>query len=192
MGFFALIFLLTGFRKILRVGGAKKVLGLIGCSGLVVHAILALFMPLSWGTPAASVGTGGNLPIAQSGPENWTVNGRTYNISSTYFLNVREGFQYTVEYPYHFGDTDRNMNDEHALAIVFPLMKHAYAEGLYKRMAVAKVGQGEMTPTRIGITLFEKDGANTKGYRVGLSLDQIKQRIATEATTAPSGSSQTN
>jgi hypothetical protein len=182
MGVFAFIFVLTNFKRILRLMTMKKVLGLIGWFGLIVHAILALLLPLSYGagTPAA-VGTAGNQLLAQSGPEEWIVDGKAYKIASTYYLRLPEGFQYTIEYPYRFSQTDRNMDDDRALAAVFPLMKHAYTNGLHTRASVTKIGQGALVPSRIGVTLFEKDGGNTRGYRVALSLDQIKKRIEQES-----------
>ena len=177
-GVCALLFLLTRLPRVLRLSTARKVLGLIGCVGLIVHASLALFMPLSYGASLAQgVGTAGQQPLAASGPEEWVIDGKTYKISSTYYLRVGGELQYTIEYPYQFGLADTNMNDERALAIVVPLMKHAYAQGLYKRTSVTKLGQGEMTPSRIGVTLFEKGEGETKGYRVALTLDQIKNRI---------------
>lgn len=182
MGVFAFVFLLAGFRRVLRLATAKKVLGLIGCFGLILHTILALFLPLSYGagTPAA-VGTAGNQPLAQSGPEEWIVEGKACRIASTYYLRLPEGFQYTIEYSYRFSQDDGSMDDDRALALVFPLMKHAYTNGLHTRASVYKLGQGAITPSRIGVTLFEKDGGSTRVYRVALSLDQVKKRIEQES-----------
>jgi len=70
MAVFAILFVLTRFRAILRLTTANKVLCLVGCLGLIVHAVFALFMPLTYGADAASpVGTAGNHPFARSGPE---------------------------------------------------------------------------------------------------------------------------
>lgn len=178
MGIFAFIFLLLSFKRILRLSTARKVLGLIGGFGLIAHTILALFLPLSYGAGAAQpVGTAGNQPFAQSGSEEWVIDGKTYCISSTYYLRLPEGFQFTIEYPYRFVQADTHMNDERALEIVFPMMKHAYRSNLYKRTSVTKLGQGQLVPSRIGVVLFERRGGSSRGYRVALSLDQIRERI---------------
>lgn len=185
MGFFALIFLLANLKSVLRLPATKKALGLIGCTGLIVHTVIALFMPLSYGAGAApAVGTAGMHPLAQSGAEEWVVNGKTYKIASTYFLQLPEGFQYTIEYPYEFNLADANMNDDRALAVALPVMKHAYTNGLYKRMTVGKFGEGALVPSRIGVVLFQKDGQRVRGYRVGLSLDQIKKLIDQQPASA--------
>jgi len=111
------------------------------------------------------------------------VDGKTWDIAATYYLRLPQGLQFTIEYPYRFNGAAERMNDEGALAIVFPLMKHAYTKGLYRRGAILKVGEGRLTPSRIGVTLFEKVNGNVHGYRVGLSLAQIRERIA--QATAP-------
>ena len=70
------------------------------------------------------------------------------------------------------------MDNERALPIVFPLMKHAYEKGLYKRTYLAKLGEGALHPTRIGVTLLERRGPErVQGYRIGLSVEQIRERI---------------
>jgi hypothetical protein len=184
MGVFALIFLLAGFKRILRLATTKKVLGLIGCFGLIVHTLLALVSPLSYGA-VAPVGTAGFHPIAQSGSEEWVEDGKTYKIASTYFLQLPQGFQFTINYPYPFTQADANMDDNRALAIVFPIIKHAYTSGLYTRYTVAKLGEGPLVPTRIGVVLYEEAGQGARGHRIGLSLDQIKKMIEQESAAQP-------
>ena len=187
MAVFGVLFVLTHVRRILRLSTVKRVLGLIGCLGLTVHAVFALFMPLTYepDVPPA-VGTGGNQPFARCGPEQWVIEGKTWHIASTYLLQLREGLQFTIEYPYRFTDAPGTMDDERALAIVFPLMKHTYTSGRYKRAGFTKIGQGHVTPSRIGVVLFEKVNGKAHGYRVGLSLAQIRERIAqTNAADVP-------
>jgi len=188
-GALALIFLLTGFKKVLRLPTAKKVLGLIGAVGLIAHAALALFSPLSYGagTPQA-VGTAGHQPLAQHGPEQWIIDGKTCKIASTYYLRLPAGLQYTIQYAHRFTPAETKMNDARALETAWPLIKHAYAHGLYKRASITKVGQGAMSPSRIGVTLFERQGDKTRGYGVALDFDQIKERIERESAPAPAGS----
>ena len=183
MGVFALVFLLTSFRRVLRTTTMKKALGLVGCFGLIVHALLALAWPLSPGG-VFPAGTGGFHPLAQSGPEEWVVDGKTCKIASTYFLQLPEGFQFTINYPYPISQANANIDDTRALAIAFPLIKHAYTNGLYRRTTVAKIGEGAIVPSRIGVVLYEQVGENTHGRRVGLTLDQIKKRIDRETASS--------
>ena len=185
MGIVAVLFLLVRFKRILRLPATRKVLGLTGCLGLAAHTLLALFLPLSYGGGSSEpVGTAGNPPLARSGAEEWVVDGKTYKIASTYYLHLPEGFQFTIEYPHSFSQSHGEMNDARALDIVFPLMKHAYGNGLYKRASTIPIGQGKEV-TRIGVVLFEKQGGNVRGYRVALSLDQIRKRIEQDGGMVP-------
>ncbi len=176
LGLYALFFIPIRLITILELTTAKKVLGLIGGIGLITHSVIAVAMPLSYGVPQA-VGTGGNQPMAQSGQEQWQIDGKEYHIESTYLLRLPEGLQYTIEYPWKVKVPIVEMNDERALEIVFPLMKHAYEKGFYKRMRISKLGKGNMAISRIGVTLFERRGKEVGGYKVALSLDEIKSRI---------------
>lgn len=182
-GVFAFFFLLVRFKTILRIETATKVLGLIGGFGLITHTILAIFLPLSYQLGAGfgsarPTGSAGFQPMAQSGAEEWVIDGKTYRISSTYYLRLSEGFQFTIGYPHQFNQGLDNMNKERALKIVFPLMKHAYRNNLHERASVTKLGQGKLTPSRIGVVLFDKQGGKASGFKVALSLDQIKKRIS--------------
>ncbi len=194
MGIFALIFLLTSYKRIMRLTKARKVLGLVGSIGLIVHTILALFLPLSYGASAVRpAGTAGYRPMTVSGAEQWIIDGKTYSISSTHGLLLPDGLQFTIEYPYRFSDADRNMDDARALEIVFPLMEHAYRHNLYNRATVTKLGQGKVVPSRIGVVLLDRQGENTRGYRVALSLDRVRERmgrgvaIGSDASPNPDG-----
>ncbi|MDY7011058.1 MAG: hypothetical protein SVV80_09955 [Planctomycetota bacterium] len=60
---YALFFIPLRLRTILKLTTAKKVLGLIGGIGLILHSVIAIAMPLSYGVPQA-VGTGSNRPMA--------------------------------------------------------------------------------------------------------------------------------
>ena len=185
MGMFAFLFVLTSHRRILRLTTARKVLGLVGSVGLILHTILALASPISCGAaPGQPAGLGGRQPLAVGGPEQWQIDGRTYDVSSTYYLPLPEGLQYTIEYPRDFTSADADMNDERALQIVFPLMRHAYASGLYKRAAITGLGPGAAEPMRIGVVLVQRNDGVARGYRVALSLDRIKERMAAATSSA--------
>ena len=184
-GIFAIIFLLTGWRRVLHLSKARATLGLIGGLGLIAHTILAFFMPLQYG--ASNVpppGVGDRLTLAQNGPERWVADGQAYQVTSTYYLQLPEGLQYTIEYPHNFDDYGR-MTDEIALEIAFPVMKYAYLNGLHNRFHIRKLGQGSLSPSRIGVALVEGQGARVRGYRVALTLDQIKERIGQASPLSP-------
>ncbi len=179
VGIYAFFFLLSRLRTILQLTNVKKTLGLIGGFGLILHLLLAFLMPLPWGAEQAAVTTGGYSPMARSGPEQWRINDKTYNIEATYYLALPEGLQYTIEYPWTFASEKNRMNDKRALEISFPLMKYAYEQELYKRTSIGKLGQHTTAPSRIGVTLFEKIGNNkVKGYRVALTVDEIEKRVS--------------
>ena len=177
VGIYAVFFLLLSCRTVLRLPGAKKVLGLIGGFGLIAHSLVAVLTPLLYGAGGAAVGTAGNTPFAREGPEQWRIDGQVYRVESTYYLRLPDGLQYTIEYPWRFRPSEEAMNDDRALETAFPLMKHAYENGLYKRVSTIKIGQGELKPSRIGVTLFQRRGKKVRGYRVALTLAQIKKRI---------------
>ena len=190
VGIFAAVFLLTNFRRVLQLSATKKAIGLIGAVGLIAHAVLALFLPLSYGgSGAVPVGTAGNQAMARSGPEQWIVDGESCKIASTYYLRLPEGLQYTIEYPYSFRNSDTDMNDDRALAVVFPIIKHAYTNGLYKRASISKLREGALAPSRIGVTLFDRRDGRVQGYRVALSLDEIRKRIGRTSISASSSPS---
>ena len=175
-GVYALVFLILRFRMVLSLAATKKVLGLVGGFGLIVHSLLALVVLLSWGA-GASVGTGGFSPMAQSGAEQWRIDGKTYPIRSTYYLRLREGLQYTIEYPCRLPVPLEQMNNQRALKIALPLMKHAYQQGLYKRATIGKLGRGRVAPSRIGVVLLESPGGRAGGYRIALPVGEIRRRI---------------
>ena len=184
-GAYAVLVFAFHFRAILRPPGALKVLGLIGGIGLIVHTWLALFFPLSYGA-ARPVGAGAYSIMGQYGAEQWQIDGRTCRVTGSYYLMLPQGIQYTIEYPWLFRPGDPPMIDEQALQIAFPLMKHAYQQGLHNRGTVTKVGHGRVAPSRIGVVLYAKQGGRTRGYRVALTLKEIKRRIDQAAATTQS------
>jgi len=115
-------------------------------------------------------------PMAASGPETWTIDGKTYQVAATYYLGLPEGLQYTIEIPWKF-EKASPMNDDVALAIALPLMQHAFKNDRYKRMQFAKAGEGQVEANRIGVALVEQDGQRSHGYRVALSVPEIRSRI---------------
>ena len=186
VGVFGLIVVLVGFRRILRRRSPMNVLGLLGCAGLTVHTILALFAPLSYGaSPSPAVDAGGNPLFDRRGSERWGVNGTIYNVASTYYVRVDKEFQFTIEYPHKFGDSLKDKNTERALKIAFPLIEHAYKNDLHNRTSTVKLGEGTLVPSRIGVALFENVGQKTRGYKVALSLEQIKKRFAQQSAAPP-------
>ena len=136
---------------------------------------------------SGSGGGGTSLPIAQQGAEQWTIDGKTYRIKSTYYLRMPTGaLQYTVEYL--CDDCTKileGITEEKAIDATFPLMKYAYERGIYNRSQISKSGTGELKPTQIGVAITQKNGAHEKGYRVAQSLTQIASRVDGGSPAAP-------
>jgi len=122
--------------------------------------------------------TAGHVPMARTGAESWIIDGREYRVSSTYFLGLPEGIQFTIDYPYEFSGALAEFTAERALDVALPLIRHAYAEQLHRRARFEKAGSGVAEPYAIGVVLLEKDGPAERGYRVRLTLDEIRTRIA--------------
>lgn len=122
--------------------------------------------------------TAGHAPMAASGPETWTVEGKTIDVQKTYLLALPEGLQYTIETTYDFGSSAQlTITQPQAVDIAFPIMKYAYENNLYSRTSISRNGT-PLTPTRIGVVLIQNINGRSRGYRVGLSLDEIRARGA--------------
>ena len=113
--------------------------------------------------------------MAVVGPETWTVDGKRYQIDSTYYLALPEGFQYTMEIPWKFANS-QPMNDQSALIIALPLMEYALKNNVYKRMRFSKVGVGNVEADRIAVILVERKGQEDRVYRIALSIPEIRAR----------------
>ena len=191
LGIYAILFLPAKLKTILRLPTAKKTLGLIGGIGLALHVPLSLFMPLNCGFGGTQpAGTGGRPALGQQGPEVWTIGGKTYQIASSYCLQMPEGLQYTLEHPFQFSPADGPMDDRRATEIALPMMKHAVESGCFKKMTIYKVGSGAVEPIRIGVVLVEQSANGKRGYRVALTVAEIQRRIAEDAkspVTLPAG-----
>jgi hypothetical protein len=126
-------------------------------------------------------GSGGGpyLPIAQGGPEQWNVDGKTYRIKSTAYIHMpNKALQYTIEWLCDdCTQALEGITDDKAFDLAFPLMKHAYEKGLYRRSQIRKVGAGEEVPSLIGVAITQQDGIRESGYRVSRSLVQIAARL---------------
>jgi hypothetical protein len=123
-----------------------------------------------------NVGGPSEAEMARSGPENWSVEGRSWKVTSTYYLALPEGLQFTIEVP--VADVPATMADAERMA--WPVMRHAYEKRIYARTHLSKLGGGSAAPERIGVSLFRSDGIHTKGMRVALSFAEIRDRIERE------------
>jgi hypothetical protein len=154
--------------------------------------LLALFLLqsscyLRCGGPSTGSGhTAGHNPMAISGPETWTIGGKNHHVQATYYLALPEGLQYTIDYQLP-PDIALPSQNEPALAIAFPLMRHAFENNLHKRSTISKAGVGDLAPTRIGVALYHVEGLHRRGFAVALSTAEIQGRIASESR--PSGAS---
>jgi hypothetical protein len=166
-------------------GGRRIVL----TAGVVVALALLLSVALrssvAWGPSGCQARVGGPgtnasvgfNPMGASGPEQWVVNGVASSVAATYYLALGPGqLQFTIEVPVaEIPDTEAA-----ALAVAWPYIRHAFEQKLYQRTSIKNVGEGSVQPSRIGVALFHKEGANTRGMRVALSMDEIRQRVVDE------------
>ena len=121
-------------------------------------------------------GAGGFLPIAASGPESWMVDGNQRQITATYYLDLPDGFQFTIEIPVD----DVPMVYSAALERAWPVIRYVFAQDIYLRTSIAGSRGVPREVTRIGVVLFRQDGARAKGMRTGMSLSEIRARLVDE------------
>lgn len=182
MGAYSLLFLLPRIRLVLKTPATTRAMGLGGALGLIAHSVIAL---------AALFPTGANSspPVATdlSGPEQWSVDGKQYQINRTYLLPVDGTLQYTIEHPRAFGVLESNMTRTRVLDIVFPLVEHAYTNDLHKHMSVHKLGGGKMAVAQFCVIVGQNFSGEFKGYRILLSLDEIRARIKQIQSSAAPG-----
>jgi len=190
-GVFAAVYLALRIRVVLRLSIPLRAAGLLAGAFLIVHSVLAISAPRSAGI--GGPGRGEDVAIDSSGPHLWQVAGRARDIEVTYYLSMADGLQYTIVYLLTGADGLARMHPDRALATAWPLIKHAYENGLYKRAKPAKLGRSEMAVSRIGVVLLHHEGKQVKGIRARMTLDEIKERIgpttrpaeAQTATSAP-------
>jgi hypothetical protein len=103
----------------------------------------------------------------------WVIDGKATQIASTYYLALPEGLQFTIETPV---ETIPYVESD-AVDEAWPLMKHAFEKGIYTRTKIHALGSGDVVPGRIGVAFFKKQGAETKGMRVALSVGEIEFRL---------------
>jgi hypothetical protein len=138
---------------------------------LAVPSVLAFF----WGVAGApGPETQG---MAQSGPEDWSIDGRTYHVNRSYY--VREGSAevvYVVEYQVADKAVLFGVDDERALKLAWPIMKYAYESRAYERAQFDALRGRAPAMTRIGVDLVAKDGGHLTSYRVVQSVGEIVSR----------------
>jgi hypothetical protein len=128
------------------------------------------------GGPGTEAGAG-YLPISAKGPEAWTIDGMQYQIASTYYLALPEGFQFTMEIPV---DAIPRSEDA-AIDQTWPIIRHVYQNGIYRRTSISGPGGQPRVVGRIGVALFRRDGIHTQGIRAGLGLGDVRYRLDAES-----------
>jgi hypothetical protein len=123
---------------------------------------------------------GGGAPaveIARTAPETWTVDGRPWRIEGTYYLDLPEGLQFTIDVP--VADVPATMRAAEEMA--WPVVRYAYEKGLYARAQLSRPGGAKQSsPQRIGVSLFRTEGSYTKGMRVAFTFADIRARLERE------------
>jgi hypothetical protein len=146
---------------------------------LKITLAAALFLYGAGCKPKVETSDAANTPIAGAGPETWIIEGKPVRIESTYYLDLPYGLQYTVHYPWAFGQNKVNMTEQEALAIALPLMEYAYGAATYRRATIRKNGV-PVEASRIGLVLIEHQASGDRGYKVSQSLAEIRARMAAE------------
>jgi hypothetical protein len=181
LAFYCIFFILRDYRAILKLSWFRMLIGFLGIAAFLTHSVLALFAPMQLLEVSAAgrviSGPVGFFPIAgtATGAEQWIIEGRSYNIKSSYFLVLPEGVQYTVTY--QLPPAQVGVEDEQAELLAFPIMVHIVENELHLRTWIGTL-DGKINPERIGITFLYSQGQGATGYRYGLSIGEIKKRIA--------------
>jgi hypothetical protein len=153
----------------------KKKVIIILLLPLVLVALVALIIFQNVNEPAKP--NSAPFPaMAVKGPEVWSINGDNWEISYTYYIGFNDGsLQYCIDFPYKFEGKDLSKSE--ALDMVFPLIEYSYQNNLFNRTPLKD--KGRIVPVSlIGVSLIEKTGITTSSFRVQISLDDIKGRIA--------------
>jgi hypothetical protein len=127
---------------------------------------------LRCGGPQAPAAVGFN-PIAPRGPETWLVDGAPHRVDASYFLDLPEGLQFTVEVPLAAVPSD----EAEATELAWPFIRHAYEQKLFQRTQIRRSGQGPLEATRIGVALVQHAGSVARGKRLAMSLREIEARL---------------
>lgn len=147
------------------------------------------------GGPRNMTQTSSHSQFAVSGPTVWTIGGKQYEIESTYLIVLKEGVQFTINYLCPADLDPHGLSREQATEEALPLMIYAYDNGLYQSTKVTQLGRDSklMPVSRIGVALIRKKVAGSEGgaslgqsggYRVALTLDEIRARKETAGASA--------
>ncbi len=104
--------------------------------------------------------------IDSTGPHTWEIDGRKFPVRRTYWMERGEELIYVMEYNPRVYIP--NAQADKVLKTIFPLMKHAYQTGLYKRP-----DPDAKQPDTIGVTLIDATRAELKVYRIPLKIKDI-------------------
>jgi hypothetical protein len=118
------------------------------------------------------------MPMAESGPETWMFNGKTYHVNRTFY--VTHGIKsvvYIIEWSVGDKSVLFGMTDEGALKIAFPLMVYAYQSHAYERAEFKALRGNEPARTLIGVDLIAGQGGVAQGYRIIQSIGEIVGRL---------------
>jgi len=134
---------------------------------------------LSMSACRCSGGTAGgtnSVPIAVGGPRVLLYDGEVYEILTTYYLDLPEGLQYTMEYAAPAKIVVDGITDAEAYRVTRPLMRGAWEQGWHAQTRITQVGAGARRVDRIGVVLYP-NGTRTRGYRVARSLASIAAEV---------------
>lgn len=151
-----------------------------GGVGFVALWLGVLFSPLAG--CYADCGSGasyGGVPINMRGAETWMIDGQSVAVVSTYYLPTPKGMQFTIRavWDRQPAGTDK-ATTEQAPTVAWSIMRHAYENGLHRRMQIKKVGSGEASASLIGVELVADPSGRATEFRAAEALDRVAARLA--------------
>lgn len=152
---------------------------------LLLLALVGLLLAATAGcTCGSNRGEGGHLPIAKAGPASWIIDGQPFAVSSTYYLALAEGLQFTVEFEVPPATNPESLSDAEAYELAFPLMRYVAENRLHERQQITDFGSGRLAVSRIGVVLFAQTPSGVQGYRVARDLAEILARSGVDPSVA--------
>lgn len=189
-GLFGMYFLARYYRVVILLPTLKATLSIMGSLGLILHTGYSGWAVFKAGghllvPKVIAYDVSDRTRLSPAGTEHWQLDGKMYLVDSTYYLLLSRGLVYVIDHPCDFR-APPGLADKQALAIAYPLMKHAYEREYYKRTEFVRPGGAEIECEYIYVALVNRKGGIVTGYRVGLPISELKALIL-QGGPVPSG-----
>lgn len=136
-----------------------------------------LLSPISetFGRSAPIITGFGAFPLHITGLEKWDIDGKIYEITSSYYLVSDSRIQFAMEVQLGVEKSIKKLNQLEALEVTLPVIKHAFLKNFHLRKTFKSIGS--LPPAEVhSITavLFQHDGVTTRVVRISLPIDDLK------------------